>query len=110
MYLYECLYRGQADGTGTFHIVLAETNTNALTGEKTTDISNALTPAQAAGMGFPVPVILQLMNAGLVNANAALRQELETTQAELSAALDVAESDAADAKGFFSRMKSAIGL
>ena len=100
VYLYEFLYRGQPDGTGDFHVVLAGTSTDAF-GVVTTQQSKAMTPDQAAAAGFPLPTIIAGINgamsttiSGLQSQLAAAQSQIANLQAQAAPAVDAAPAPA----------------
>ena len=83
VYLYEFLYRGQPDGTGDFHVVLAGASTDAF-GVVTTQQSQAMTPDQAAAAGFPLPTLIAGINGAMATTAAGLQTQLAGAQAQIS--------------------------
>ena len=84
-YLHEFLYRGQPAGSpqvADYHIRLASPATDAF-GKSRTDISTALTPAQATAQGFGLPVIIAAINAQMITDIAALKVQVSNLNAQL---------------------------
>lgn len=90
MFVYEVLYRGRPDGTGDFHVVLAEeaTGADAFGRPQSMAISDAMTPQQAKDLGFDLPALLSGINAGLANQVASQRAEIEAALSERDAAVE----------------------
>ena len=89
-YVYEFLYRGRPNGESAYHVVLAEEVTDSF-GRNRLSESNALTPAQAEALGFPLPTIIVDINAAVM----AERDQAVTEKVAAEAARDRAIADLA---------------
>jgi hypothetical protein len=94
MFLYEFLWRGQSDGSGAYHVVLADAGVDAF-GKPTLAISDAMMPAQAKARGFDLPKALADINVATHAQNRALADkvaELTEDKARAHAALSDAQA------------------
>ena len=64
MYVYEFLYRGRPNGDSAYHVILGDVVDNF--GQPKHVESSVLTPAQAEALGFPLPKIIEGINAAVM--------------------------------------------
>lgn len=87
-FVQEFLYRGNANDTGAWHVVLGNVVEDGFGGERLL-LTPPMTPAQATTAGFPLPAVI-------VDINTATLAEVEALQAqvaELQAALAAAQAE-----------------
>lgn len=87
MYLEEFLYRGRAPDDPrepAYHVILGEVGQDGF-GQRTIALSPALTPDQAREAGFPLPAIVEAVNADLMDQNVSLLARIAELEAERNA-------------------------
>ncbi len=93
LYLEEFLWRGRAPDDArppAWHVILASKGTDAF-GQPYCDLSPALTPEQAKGLGFDLAAVFSVINSEALQECDRLRSELASAQgrvAELEAMHD----------------------
>lgn len=101
-FLYEFLYRGNADGSNAFHVILGAQATDPFTQQPVTQYTDAMTPDQAQQQfGIGIPAIVANINAALIVENQNLTAAL--------AALDNISAEQAT-PGFVSKMLALLGI
>jgi hypothetical protein len=84
-YVYEFLWRGHADGSVAYHVILAD-EVEAL-GQTQHVESIALTPEHAAEQGFPLETIIENINAQALIARDRAIAERDALQRERDAVI-----------------------
>lgn len=87
-FVHEFMFRGRAPGDvqpPAWHVILGDNITDPFGNSKFVD-SGALTPAQAAAAGFPLPALLAAINTATMAQVTSLRAEVAQHKADLEIA------------------------
>lgn len=83
-YLYEFLYRGNADPSkAAWHVVMAE-DTTGLDGQAVTTYDGPLSIAQAQAKGYALPDMLAVVNTGVAATVDAANAQISSLAAQLT--------------------------